>query len=163
MDSINYLQRQVVYRKNPPPGLPHPRAFLSAGCPTDLACQPRNSAPPTSLHFVRTYTHLFPRFFCKLYTNQVKQLYGKQLRVYSCPAKLYTNYTPPAVLASQSPDIHRQAEAEPMEGRLSACAGRDERPRAGRVSGKVSQPKSGKVTMYSWCIVETTNYTPAIH
>ena len=163
MDSINYFQRQVVYRQNPPPGLPHPRAFLSAGCPTDLACQPRNSAPLqacTSCARIRFYS---PRFFCKLYTNQVKQLYGKQLRVYSCPAKLYTNYTPPAALASQSPDIHRQAEAEPMEGRLSACAGRDERPRAGRVSGKVSQPKSGKVTMYSWCIVETTNYTPAIH
>lgn len=46
MDSINYFQRQVVYRQSPPPDLPHPRAFLSAGCPADLACQPRNSAPP---------------------------------------------------------------------------------------------------------------------
>ena len=62
MDSINYLQRQVVYRKNPPPGLPHPRAFPSAGCPTDLACQPRNSAPLqacTSCERIRFYPPVF--------------------------------------------------------------------------------------------------------
>ena len=67
MGSINYFQRQVVYRKNPPPGLPHPRAFPSAGCPTDLACQPRNSAPYKPALRAHVYAFI-PPFFSANYT-----------------------------------------------------------------------------------------------
>ena len=164
MDSINYLQRQVVYRKKPPPGLPHPRAFLSAGCPTDLACQPRNSAPPTSLHFVRTYTHLFPPFFSVNYTPT---------KLSNCTETSYGCIVAPP---NYTPTIHRRLrsprKARTLTGRLRqnlwragyqpAQVGMNVRGPNG-YQEKVSQPKSEKVTMYSWCIVETTNYTPAIH
>ena len=155
MDSINYFQRQVVYRQNPPPGLPHPRAFPSAGCPTDLACQPRNSATLqacTSCARIRIYSSVFSANYTptKL-SNCTETSYGC---IVDPP-----NYTPTIHRRLRSPRKTRtltgRLRQKPMEGRLSACAGRDERPRAGWMSEKV--------TMYSWCIVETTNYTPAIH
>ena len=110
MDSINYFQRQVVYRQNPPPGLPHPRAFLSAGCPTDLACQPRNSAPlqaRTSCARIRYYP---PLFFSANYTPT---------KLSNCTESSYGCIVAPP---NYTPTIHRRLysprKARTFTGRL---------------------------------------------